>query len=165
MANATFNSTDLSWYWDNNPITQAPLTISKERRHPHWHLTFESNAKYMSIYKVYGGMFGQLKYIRMYLKTLRYFGLVSSSAIILLMRTKGEGEVAVFSTKHWDCRNRADTIKSATPCHDTQVVGPYRGSNPLHLTVLTSKSEDYTTAPQHLLVYCVSGHKISLLLV
>ena len=28
-------------------------------------------------------------------------------------------------------------------------MGSYRGSNPLHLTVLTSKSEDYTTAPQH----------------
>ena len=62
----------------------------------------------------------------------------------------GEGEVVVFSAKRWDRRNRADLIDSATPCHDAQVVGSYRGSNPLHLSVLISKSEDYTTAPQHL---------------
>ena len=61
-----------------------------------------------------------------------------------------EGEVAVFSTERWDRRNRADLIESATPCHDAQVVGFYWGSNPLRLTGLTSKSEDYTTAPQHL---------------
>ena len=36
-------------------------------------------------------------------------------------------------------------IKSMTPCHDAQVVGPYQISNPLHLTVLAAKSEDYTT--------------------
>ena len=37
-----------------------------------------------------------------------------------------EGEVAVFSAKRWDHRNRADLIESATPCHDAQVVGSYR---------------------------------------
>ena len=66
------------------------------------------------------------------------------------MHGYGEGEVAVFSAKRWDRRNRADLIESATPCHDDQVVGSYRGSNPLHLTVLTSKSEDYITAPQQI---------------
>ena len=64
---------------------------------------------------------------------------------------EGEGDVAVFSAKHWDRRNRADLIKSVTHRHDSQVVGSYWGSNPLRLTVLTSKSEDSTTAPQHLL--------------
>ena len=62
----------------------------------------------------------------------------------------GEGEVAFFSAKRWDRRNRADLIESATPCHDAQVVGPYRDSNPLRLTILAAMSEDYTTAPQHL---------------
>ena len=60
-----------------------------------------------------------------------------------------EGEVAFFSAKRWDRRNRADLIESATPCHDAQVVGPYRDSSPLRLTVLAAISEDYTTAPQH----------------
>ena len=45
--------------------------------------------------------------------------------------------------------NRAGLIESAAPCHDAQVVGSYRGSNPLQLNVLASKSEDYT-ALQHL---------------
>ena len=62
----------------------------------------------------------------------------------------GEGEVAFFSAKHWDRRNRADLIESVTPCHDAQVVGPYRDSKPLRLTILAAMSEDYTTAPQHL---------------
>ena len=44
-------------------------------------------------------------------------------------------------------------IESATPCHDAHVVRPYRVSNPLRLTVLASKSKDYTTAPQHLQVW------------
>ena len=36
--------------------------------------------------------------------------------------------------------------KSAlTPSHDAQVLGPYRLPNPVHLTVLAAKSEDYTT--------------------
>ena len=55
-----------------------------------------------------------------------------------------------LSTKRRDGRNRADLIESATPCHDAQVMGSYRGSNPLRSTVLALKSEDYTTAPQHL---------------
>ena len=63
---------------------------------------------------------------------------------------EGEGEVAFFSAKRWDRRNRADLIESATPCHDAHVVGPYRDSNPLCLTILAAMSEDYTTAPQHL---------------
>ena len=63
---------------------------------------------------------------------------------------EGEGEVVFFSAKHWDRSNRADLIESATPCHDAQVVGPYRDSNPLRLTVLAAMSEYYTTAPQHL---------------
>ena len=59
---------------------------------------------------------------------------------------EGEGEVAFFSAKRWDRRNRADLIESATPCHDAQVVGLYWGSNPLRLTILAAMSEDYTTA-------------------
>ena len=63
---------------------------------------------------------------------------------------EGVGEVAIFSAKRWDRRNRADLIESSTPCHDAQVMGSYRDSNLLHLTVLTSKSKDYTTGPQNL---------------
>ena len=58
--------------------------------------------------------------------------------------TEGEGEVA------FDCRNGGDLIESMTRCHEDQVVGPYRDSNPLRLTILAAMSEDYTTAPQHL---------------
>ena len=36
---------------------------------------------------------------------------------------EGEGEVAFFSAKSWTRRNRADSIGSAAPCHDPQVVG------------------------------------------
>ena len=63
---------------------------------------------------------------------------------------EGEGEVAFFSAKRWDRRNRADLIESATPCHGVHMVGPYRDSNPLRLTILAAISEDYTTTPQHL---------------
>ena len=63
---------------------------------------------------------------------------------------EGEGEVAFFSAKRWDRRNRADLIESATPCHDAQMMGLYRDSNPLRLTILAAMSEDYTTAPQQL---------------
>ena len=66
------------------------------------------------------------------------------------MNTKGEGEVQVFSAKHWDRRNRADLVESASPSCAAQVVGPYQRWSPFHLTVLTSKSEDYITAPHHL---------------
>ena len=62
---------------------------------------------------------------------------------------EGEGEVAVFSAKRLDRRNRADLIESTTPCHDAQVLGSYWGSSPLQLTVLNSKLADCTTAPQH----------------
>ena len=34
---------------------------------------------------------------------------------------EGEGEVAFFSAKRWDRRNRADLIESATPCHQEQI--------------------------------------------
>ena len=79
-------------------------------------------------------------------------GSVSSGPLAPLQRSEGEGEgeVAFFSAKRWDRRNRADLIESATPCHDAQVVGPYRDSNPHRLTILAAMSEDYTTAPQHL---------------
>ena len=70
---------------------------------------------------------------------------------------EGEGEVAFFSAKRWDRRNRADLIESATPCHDAQVMGLYRDSNPLRLTVLAAMSEDYTTALQHLQCKVYSG--------
>ena len=63
---------------------------------------------------------------------------------------EGEGEVAFFSAKRWDRRNRANLIESAIPCHDAHVVGSYRDPNPLRLTVMAGMSEDYTTAPQHL---------------
>ena len=56
----------------------------------------------------------------------------------LLVLDEVEGEVSFFNAKHWDRRNRADLIESVTPCHDARVVGPYRDSNPLHLTVLAA---------------------------
>ena len=59
----------------------------------------------------------------------------------------GEGEVKVFSTKRWDHRSSEALIESATCCHDAQMVGPYRVSNPLRLTALAAKSEESTTAP------------------
>ena len=72
------------------------------------------------------------------------------NCVVNCIEGEGEGEVAFFSVKRWDRRNRADRIESATPCHDALVVGPYWESNPLRLTVLAAMSEDYTTAPQHL---------------
>ena len=62
----------------------------------------------------------------------------------------GEDEVAFFSAKRWDRRNRADLIESATRCHNIQVVGSYRVRNPLLLTVLAASSTDYSMAPRHL---------------
>ena len=41
------------------------------------------------------------------------------------IKTDGEGEVAVFSAKRWDRRNREDLIESATPCHDARMVELY----------------------------------------
>ena len=82
---------------------------------------------------------------------LQFQGLISTFERV----GEGEGEVAFFSAKRWDRRNRADLIESATPCHDAQVMGLYRDSNPLRLTVLAAMSEDYTTAPQH--QSCVSA--------
>ena len=72
--------------------------------------------------------------------------------------SEGEGEVAFLSANHLDGRNRADLIEFMIPCRDAQVVGSYLVSNPLHLTVLASKSEDYTTVPQHL--HAVTSQKI-----
>ena len=66
------------------------------------------------------------------------------------VNVKGEGGVVVFSAKRWDPRSSSGLIESATPYHDAQVVGSYRGSNPFHLTVFTSKSGDYTTVPQNI---------------
>ena len=78
----------------------------------------------------------------------------------LKLKGEGEGEVAFFSAKRWDRRNRADLIESATPCYDAQVVGLYRDSNPLRLTILAAMSEDYTTAPQHLQTYFQENHSL-----
>ena len=64
--------------------------------------------------------------------------------------SEGEGDVAVCSAKRWDRRNRADLIEFVTSCHDAQVLESYRVSNPLRLTVLAPKSEDYTIVSQHL---------------
>ena len=66
------------------------------------------------------------------------------------IKAEGEGEIAVFTAKRWDRRSSEVLIELATPCHDTQVVGPYQVSNPLCLTVLTAKSVEYTTALQYL---------------
>ena len=43
---------------------------------------------------------------------------------------EGEGEVAFFSAKRWDRRNRADLIESATPCHDALPGGALPGLEP-----------------------------------
>ena len=64
------------------------------------------------------------------------------------MRIKGEGEIAVFNAKYWGHRNRVELIEFVANCHDAKVVSIYRVSSPW--TVLTSKSEDYTTALEHL---------------
>ena len=61
------------------------------------------------------------------------------------MSANGQGELAFFNAKRLDRRNRADHIESATPCHDGQVMGSYRVSDPVRLAILASKSEDYTT--------------------
>ena len=76
--------------------------------------------------------------------------IVQAEKFLETLDSEGEGEVAFFSAKRWDRRNRADLIESATPCHDAQVVGPYRDSNPLRQILLAAMSQDYTTAPQHL---------------
>ena len=39
-------------------------------------------------------------------------------------RGEGQGEVAVFSTKRRDRRDRIGLVESATICHHAQVVGP-----------------------------------------
>ena len=62
---------------------------------------------------------------------------------------EGEGEVAVLAPSAGIAEVAKAPIESTTPCHSAPVVGPYRVSNPLRLTVLAAKSEDYTIAPQH----------------
>ena len=56
----------------------------------------------------------------------------SLSICILHYNTKNGGVKAnlCFDAKCWDQGNRADLIESATPCHDAEVMGPYRVSNP-----------------------------------
>ena len=57
---------------------------------------------------------------------MMYMCLVNTSHTLLLpiwfklkiFEGEGEGEVAFFSAKRLDRRNRADLIESATPCHD-----------------------------------------------
>ena len=75
------------------------------------------------------------------------------NANIIKVTCESEGEAVFFSAKRWDRRNRADLIESATPCHDAQVVGPYRDSNPLRLTVLAAMSviglHHGATTPSH----------------
>ena len=53
---------------------------------------------------------------------------------------EGEVEVAFFSAERWDRRSRAHLIESTTLRHDASVVGSYRVSNPLRLTVLATMS-------------------------
>ena len=55
-----------------------------------------------------------------------------------------------YRCKGWDRRSGEDIIDSLTLSYDTQVVGLYLGSNPLRVNFLVAKSEDYTTALQHL---------------
>ena len=48
-------------------------------------------------------------------------------------------------------------IESATPCHEAEKGRLYRASNPVRMTVLAAKSEDYTTAPPHLQIRLMMG--------
>ena len=62
----------------------------------------------------------------------------------------------MFSAERWDCRSREDLVECAAPCHDAQVVGLYRVSSPVYLTVMAAKSDDYTTVPRQLHITKVS---------
>ena len=66
-------------------------------------------------------------------------GVITVTGNERLIKPKGEDEGAYFSTKYWDCRNRADLIETATPCHDAQVVRSCRVSKPLRLTTLAAR--------------------------
>ena len=57
-----------------------------------------------------------------------------------LAPSAGVGEVA----------KRYNRVRDPLSFHDAQEVGPYRVSNQLRLTVVTAKSEDYTSALQNL---------------
>ena len=110
---------------------------------------FEARTVRLTRFEPFLSFFSILRYILI----LFFRKIIDIAALVNLFSTgegEGEGEVAFFSAKRWDRRNRADLIESATPCHDAQVVGLYRDSNPLRLTILAAMSEDYTTAPQHL---------------
>ena len=61
-----------------------------------------------------------------------------------------EGEVAVFSAKHYDRRSRIGLNECVTPCDDAQVVGHFLGSSPVCLTNLAASSELYSNALQRL---------------
>ena len=69
--------------------------------------------------------------------SLNRLGIIELLTLLIRNACIGEGEVKVFSTKRWNCRNRADLIQSTTH-YDAQVVGPHQVLYPLHLTVLTS---------------------------
>ena len=58
--------------------------------------------------------------------------------IQVIIAAEGEGEFVLCSANHLDLRNRADLIKSLTPCHDTQMVEHYRVLNQLCLISGTS---------------------------
>ena len=57
-------------------------------------------------------------------------------------------ESECFNAKRWDRKSIEDQIKSANPCHDTQVVGLLPGIKPCPPD--SAKSEDFTTAPRYL---------------
>ena len=109
------------------------------------HISSQSNVKRTSVEFIRKR---SLKNERMSCFEPRKGGLVPWGCYQFCVKVKVE--IAFISAKRWNRRIRADLIESATPCRDAQVVGSYRVSNPLCLTILAAKSEDYTTAPQHL---------------
>ena len=54
----------------------------------------------------------------------------------------GKDGVAIFSASAGVAGVEKTVIESLTPCHLSQVVGLYLGSNPVRLTVLAAESED-----------------------
>ena len=56
-----------------------------------------------------------------------------------------------FSAPSTEIAEIEDLIEFTTPCHESQVVGSYRVSNPFSLTIPAAKSKDCTTASQRLL--------------
>ena len=84
-----------------------------------------------------------------YSNSLHYYILLLKicfcNCYILAKINVDEGEVAVLRAK-----SRPNRVHD--PCHDAQMVGSYHISNPLCVSVLATMPEDYTTAPQHLLL-------------